>query len=294
MAINSIGVMSPGDMGSGVGGVLAKNGVDVWTSLQGRSAASKERAAQQGIKDAGSLDDLVEKSDLILSIMVPSEAVSFAEELAASVRRNNTSVYFADCNAVSPDTGLKIGEIVSDADIKYIDAGIIGGTPRNGAMPKFYASGPYAEVLAELDGKGILVPVLDGPIGRASGLKMVYAALTKGVAALYSSTLMTAQSLDLFDDLIAELEDSQPGTLKGMNGVNTISTRAFRWIGEMYEIADTFESAGATPKIHQGAADTFTQIAESSIGHERNETIDRSRHLKDTITAILTDADRKE
>ena len=62
----------------------------------------------------------------------------------------------------------------------------------------------------------------------------------------------------------------------------------------MYEIAKTFESAGATPKIHQGAADTFTQIAESSIGHERNETIDRTRQLKDTIAAILIDADGQE
>jgi 3-hydroxyisobutyrate dehydrogenase-like beta-hydroxyacid dehydrogenase len=75
MAINSIGVMSPGDMGSGVGGVLAENGFDVWTALEGRSDSSKERAEQQGIKDAGSLDDLVKKCDLILSIMVPSHSL---------------------------------------------------------------------------------------------------------------------------------------------------------------------------------------------------------------------------
>lgn len=291
MAVETVGVMSPGDMGSGVGGALKKNGLRVLTALDGRSDASRKRAAEEGFEDAGSLDELVKQCDLVLSILVPSAAHSFAQNIAEAIVRTDADVAFADCNAVSPETGALIGEVITAAGGKFIDAGIIGGTPRRGATPRFYASGEHAPKLGELDGKGISVPVMDGPIGRASGLKMVYAALTKGTAALYASTLMTAKSLDLYGDLIAELELSQKSTLGEMERIKTVSAQAFRWIGEMEEIAATFSAAGSTPNIHTGAAETFQKIADSSIGHERVDLVDKSRSLEDSITAMLHPAE---
>ena len=287
MAVKTVGIMSPGDMGSGVGGVLKRNGLTVLTALDGRSEDTRERAAEQGIEDVGSLDDLVKVCDLILSILVPSEARSFAQDVAEAIVRTDADVAVADCNAISPATGIKVDEIITAAGGRFIDAGIIGGSPRTGAVPRIYASGEHASVLAELDGKGIKVPVLNGPVGRASGLKMCYAAITKGTSTLYASTLMTAKSLGLYEDLIREMQGSQASTLAAMDGVKSISARAFRWIGEMEEIAATFEDAGATPKIHLGAAETFQQIADSSIGHERVGTVDRDRTLEQTIEQLL-------
>ena len=291
MVVKTVGVMSPGDMGSGVGGILVRSGLRVITSLKGRSEASSTRAAEQGIVDVGSLDDVVASSDLMLSILVPSEALAFAASAAESIVRTNSHVAFADCNAVSPATGVKIGKIITAAGGMFIDAGIIGGSPRTGAIPRFYASGEHAGILAELDGKGISVPVMRGAAGRASGLKMLYAALTKGTAALHASTLMAAKSLGLFDDLIHELEQSQSGTLTAMGRVNSISAQAFRWIGEMEEIASTFEDAGVTPNIHAGAAETFQKISDSSIGRERVGTVDQDRTLEDTVAAMLVKLD---
>ena len=291
MVVKTVGVMSPGDMGSGVGGILVRSGLRVITSLKGRSEASSTRAAEQGIVDVGSLDDVVASSDLMLSILVPSEALAFAASVAESIVRTNSHVAFADCNAVSPATGVKIDKIITAAGGMFIDAGIIGGSPRTGAIPRFYASGEHAGILAELDGKGISVPVMRGAVGRASGLKMLYAALTKGTAALHASTLMAAKSLGLFDDLIHELEQSQSGTLTAMGRVNSISAQAFRWIGEMEEIASTFEDAGVTPNIHAGAAETFQKISDSSIGRERVGTVDQDRTLEDTVAAMLVKLD---
>jgi hypothetical protein len=112
---------------------------------------------------------------------------------------------------------------------------------------------------------------------------MVYAALTKGTNALYTSTLIAAENLGLTADLKAELESSQPNTLKAMQGIVTLPGKAFRWIGEMEEIADTFEQGGATPLIHRGAADTFRLVADSPLGDERAETVDRTRTLEETV-----------
>ena len=68
-----------------------------------------------------------------------------------------------------------------------------------------------------------------------------------------------------------------------MESIKTLSAKAFRWVGEMEEIAATYESAGVTSHFHQGAAEIFRMIADSPIGDERPETIDRNRSLEETV-----------
>lgn len=283
MPVETVGILSPGDMGSAVGAALKSNGLRVVTALDGRSERTRELAEKGNIENVGTVSDVVRESDLILSILVPSQAEALVAEVAEAISKTGNTVAFADCNAVSPETGKRMAKVIDDAGGRFIDAGIIGGPPRGGTPPRFYASGPHEAVLGELDGKGITVPLMGGEVGRASTIKMCYAAITKGTAALYAATLTAAESLGTYEELIAEMESSQPETLKRMQGVSTLSDRAFRWIGEMYEIASTFEAAGVTPKLHQGSADMFQMVADSPIGHERPETVDRSRSLHDTV-----------
>ncbi|MEX0761854.1 MAG: DUF1932 domain-containing protein [Dehalococcoidia bacterium] len=293
MAVHTVGIMSPGDMGAAVGRALRDNGLDVVTCLEGRSERTRSLAVDAGIRDVPDMESLVNEADLVLSILVPSEALPLAERVAAALKSTGADTAFADCNAVSPDTAIAIGDVISDAGGRYIDAGIIGSPPGRGAPPRFYASGQHEDVLAELNGKGIDVRVMGGAPGRASGIKMCYAALTKGTNALYAATLTAAESLGLSDELFAERESSQQAMLKSMQGVVSLPGKAFRWVGEMEEIAATFESAGVTPKIHLGAADTFRMVAESPLGDERPETVDKSRTLRDTVR-IFVESNRAE
>jgi 3-hydroxyisobutyrate dehydrogenase-like beta-hydroxyacid dehydrogenase len=286
MPVQTIAVLSPGDMGSAVGAALKANGFTVITSLKGRSGRTKTLAAEAGLEDAGTLEDVVNRADLILSILVPSQAESLARDVAEAISATGKPVAFADCNAVSPETAKRMVKVVDSAGGRFIDAGIIGGPPRGGALPRFYASGPHEAVLGELDGKGISVPLMGGEAGRASAIKMCYAAVSKGTQALYTASLIAAESLGTYDEFIAEMELSQSETLKRMQGVSVLSARAFRWIGEMEEIADTFAATGVTSKLHQGSAEMFQMIADSAIGHERPETVDRSRSLHDTIRLL--------
>ena len=136
----------------------------------------------------------------------------------------------------------------------------------------------------ELDGKGIAVRNLGPEIGRASGIKMCYASMTKGTSALRVAMLATAQSLGLYDELVAELSFSQQGPLSAMeSGVPGLPANAGRWIGEMEEIAATFDAAGVTPRFHQGAAEIFRLLASTPFADESPETIDRDRSLKETM-----------
>ena len=284
MGLETIAILSPGDMGHGVGKALAEHGYDVITCLTGRSQRTRDLAAAGGFRDVPSLEDMTLQADLIMSILVPDQAVDVADQVADAMRVTAVSRPFADCNAVSPRSASVMESIINNAGGDYIDGGIIGGSPARGAVPRIYTSGPRADLMDELDGKGIIVKNLGPQIGRASGIKMCYASMTKGTNALRVAMLTAADSLGLYDELIEELAFSQGGALSAMeSGIPGLPANSGRWIGEMGEIAETFEAAGVTPRFHQGAAEIYRLLDSTSFAEESPETIDRSRTLKDTI-----------
>ena len=178
--------------------------------------------------------------------------------------RTGKGIVFADCNAVSPRTSAAMDKAIREAGGRYVDGSIIGGPPRAGYSPRLYVSGPEASILSELDGKGVDVRDLGEEIGRASAIKMCYASVTKGTSALQLAQIAAAEALGLTDELAAELMESQPAVYAAMEkGLLALPSKAFRWIGEMEEIAATFASVGLSPGFHEGAADMYRLLSET-------------------------------
>lgn len=273
-------------MGHAVGREFRAGGLEVLTCLSGRSPRTCRLAERAGFRTVPSLEALAEQADLILSILVPEAAVALAEAVAKALTRTGCRPVFADCNAVSPATSRRIAGIISGAGGRYLDASIIGPPPGQGQPPRFYVSGSNAEAMAQLDGRGIAVKWIGSEIGRASGIKMCYAGLTKGTLALHAAVLTSAEALGLSAELRSELAYSQGRKLKAMEQVRRVPAKAFRWIAEMEEIARTFGSVGVTPEIHSGAAEVFRMVAESDLGEERTDTLDRDRTLPQTVAKL--------
>ena len=288
MAIERVAILSPGDMGHAVGRALRQGGLRVITCLEGRSERTRGLAESAGIADVPNLETLVDETDLILSIMVPSEATSLARGVAEAIDSTGAKTYFADCNAISPQTTLEIAKIIDAAGGRFIDGSIIGGPPKGDYRPRFYVSGEHAAVMSELDGMGIVVNQLGDEIGRASGIKMCYAGLTKGTSALQVAVLSLAESLGLSEELAAELAASQSHAFNQMQlGIARLPARAVRWIGEMEEIASTYESEGLPPFFHQGAASIYRLLSRTPYADERAETVDEGRTTAQTIQAAV-------
>ena len=288
MMVNTVAIMSPGDMGHAVGQVLSESGIDVITCTDGRSQRTKNLAEMAGLRQVATLEDMVIQADLVLSIMVPSKAMSFVREISPHFESSKTPTYFADCNAVSPQSALAMAEVINQAGGKFIDGGIIGTAPTKGDTPRFYVSGPDASVVMELDGRGIVVKAIGDKIGQASGIKMCYAALTKGTHTLHVALLTAAAKMGLTDDLKKEFEFSQKEHLIAMEtGISRLPANAHRWIGEMEEISSTFESLGITPGFHNGAADAYRMLVRTTFSEETPETIDKNRTTWETIEALV-------
>jgi 3-hydroxyisobutyrate dehydrogenase-like beta-hydroxyacid dehydrogenase len=272
MHIKNIGVVSPGDMGQAVATRLKECGCDVFTALDGRSARTRTLAHEAGLTDCGSLDTLVATCDMILSILDPGAALAKAHEVAAALRKTGRKTVYADCNAVSPQTVREIDAIIRDAGGNFIDAGIIGPPPRGKSRTRLYVSGPDAGLFTQFSHPNLLVRVVSARIGDASGVKMCYAAITKGAVALEMELLIAARKLGVEQVLEAEFRESIPGIHDWLlERTPAMPPKAYRWIPEMREIAKTFEGVGMTPRIMQGAAEMFEFIAATPLGRESPE-----------------------
>jgi 3-hydroxyisobutyrate dehydrogenase-like beta-hydroxyacid dehydrogenase len=284
MPVRSIAILSPGDMGHAVGRALGESGFRVVTCLLGRSERTRKLARRANIEDLPSLEKLALESDLILSIVPPANATYLATQVADAIRITESNVYYADCNAVSPETVKNINSIISASGGRFIDASIIGGPPGKGGPPRFYASGSYTNIMLELDGKGIKVRPMGGEIGRASAMKMCYSALTKGSQALWITLLTAAEIMGLSDELRLELLSSRSAVYKDMERqIPGVAAKSQRWVGEMKEIASTFENIGLPGDFHLAAAEIFNFVGHTPLAEETNETLDPARTLMQTI-----------
>ncbi|MHA1153056.1 MAG: DUF1932 domain-containing protein [Alphaproteobacteria bacterium] len=285
----TIAILSPGDMGGGVGADLVERGFDVVTCLAGRGPDSRARARAAGIRELPDLDALVSEADLVLSILPPESAPELAREVAAAMKGSGQTPPFADCNAISPETTIAIGATIRAAGAAFIDGGIVGRAPGKGSKPaRIYVSGPEAGIMTALDGGGISIRPCGPEIGRASAVKMCYAAISKGTNTLHTATLIAAEALGVGELLRDELADSAAATYRHMQTtVPRLPADAARWVGEMEEIARTFEAAGVTPHFHLGARDTFKLLANTPFAAETRETIDPNRTMEQSVEVYL-------
>ena len=267
MAIQTVGLLSPGEMGSVVARVLIDRDMPVVTCLEGRGERTWERARSAGIRELATYEGLVEHCDLLLSILVPAEAEAAATRVGEALRRTGRRLLYVDCNAIAPDTARSVAEIIAASGGTCIDAGIIGPPPTREGITRFYASGQRAAEFAALAEHGLDVHVLGTGIGQASGFKMCYAALTKGTAALTIAQLVAAARLGLYEPLVNELQQSQPDRYSSMtHSLPAAPAKAGRWIGEMEEIARTLASVGAPAGFHEGAAEIYRLVHEAFPG----------------------------
>jgi 3-hydroxyisobutyrate dehydrogenase-like beta-hydroxyacid dehydrogenase len=231
----------------------------------------------------------VTEADIILSILVPAQAKKAARAVAKAILETEAKPVYADCNAIAPQTTCQIDEIITESGGRFVDVGIIGNPPGKGGSPHFYASGPYVNVFEELSRFGLNVIVLDEQIGKASGIKMCYAALTKGLVALCTELLTAAEVLGVSQALKERFQSSRQSILyeRMEQEIPKMPEKSRRWVGEMEEIAKTFERIGLTPKIHTGAADIYRFVGKTDLA-ERTPEDPTPRPSLSQIVTILT------
>ncbi|MFP6808046.1 MAG: DUF1932 domain-containing protein [Pseudomonadales bacterium] len=264
-----IGLINPGAMGASIGAAAAHNGATVlWAGSQ-RSDATRQRASNAGLEDCGTLADLVEQSNIILSVCPPHVAADLAGEIA-DLEFNGM---YLEGNAIAPGVTRKIDTLLRNSGARVVDGGIIGGPAWKAEYgTKLYLSGEDAALIANLfSGSALHTSVIGPHIGSASALKMTFAAYTKGSTALLSAILAVAEKEGVRDAL--EQQWGEEFTRETHRRVTGNTAKAWRFAGEMREIAATFSGTGMPEGFHLAAAELFESLAEYK-GQDKPPTIE--------------------
>ena len=258
MNFKTVALFHPGNMGVTIGAAAATSGARViWASNQ-RSQATRERAKRADLVDVENLTDAVRASDVILSVCPPHAAL----ELARSVAEHNFTGIYLDANAVSRATAEHIGDIVTKAGASFVDGGIIGAPVKQAGTTRLYLSGIHAPEVAELFSASMLdARAIGEEPGAASALKIVYAAWTKCSDGLILAIRALAAEEGVDQALLEEWKISQPDLERRSIRAAAVATpKAWRYVGEMREIAATFEAVGLPSGFHSTAADLYERL----------------------------------
>lgn len=253
-----VGILHPGDMGAAVGACVVAGGAKaLWVSAN-RSPATIARAEAAGLMACETLAKLAAACDTILSVCPPHAALEVASAVAALEFKG----LYLDANAIAPRTTREVGRIVTAAGADFVDGGIIGPPPADPDRTRLFLCGADAARIAELfAGTVLATPILDGAIGAASAIKACYAAWTKGTTALLADIHALAEHEGVAPALIAEWARTQPGLAAQSEKIRADTRKAWRWIGEMEEIAASFAAAGLPDGFHRAAAEIYSRLA---------------------------------
>ncbi len=249
-------------MGTFIARCAQHSGNELYWVSEGRSSQTRVRAEKFDFRETQSLSELVATCKIILSVCPPDSA----EEVAHQVAAQSFKGLYVDANAIAPQRAQRIGAMMTQSGARFVDGSIIGGTNWDKRETWLILSGAQTdanEIAALFANSPLQTRVINGAIGKASALKMVYAAYSKGTTALLSAILATAQSLGVSEELEAQWSSDNPDFAnETRERVRRSTAKAWRFVGEMDEIADTFRAAGLPGEFHFAAAEIYRRMAQ--------------------------------
>ena len=260
--MSKIGILHPGAMGISVAASAKNSGHAVYWASAGRSEATKARVAKVGLMDAGTVADLCATCEVIISVCPPHAAEDVAEQVIA----HGFAGLYVDANAISPARVKQLHAKLTQAGASCVDGGIIGGPAWKPNATWLYLAGTRAKDVAACFASGPLETQVLGEdedaVGQASALKMCYAAYSKGSTALVAAALAAAEALAVRAALQGQWardDASMPDQVT--RRIQGSTPKAWRFVGEMDEIAETFRAAGLPGGFHEGAAEVYSRLA---------------------------------
>lgn len=288
----AIGVISPGAMGSALGAAWQRGGARVLATVAGRSPRTRELAG--GLELLSSLREVIDASDVLVSVCPPEQAVTIAESIVRAGSNADHRPLVVDVNAISPATMSHVAGVLQEARFEVVDGAISGMPPRLGSVTTLYLAGRQADRVADLGaGPELRRLVVGEQVGRASAVKMCTASMYKGFIGLLMQALCTARENDVVSFVLDDISSSfREHLTSAATQIALAASKSDRYPGEMRQIAQTQGAAGARPELFEAFALVFEQARRSLLGTLTPEQAAEQHDLAAVLLALATQSPR--
>ncbi|MER7048920.1 NAD(P)-dependent oxidoreductase [Streptomyces jumonjinensis] len=274
----TVGILHPGSMGAAVAACAATNATAALWCAEGRSPASTARAEQFGLMPVATLRELLDRSDIVISLCPPAAAEDLAHDVAA---HGFTGVY-VEANAINAERVVRIADLLGTT-ATVVDAGVVGSPPIGGKLPTLYLSGPVsavANVEALFAGTAVRTKTLGGEMGKASVLKLAYTSFQKTSRLLAALSIGIAREHGVDQELMEIASRRTDSYLAEPEYIPKTASRAWRWSPELNEAADMLDAAGLPPEVLRAAAASLARWNDAKDDGELTlvDALDRLAH----------------
>lgn len=267
----TVGIVSPGAMGSAMADALVRGGARVVATVAGRSKRTVRFAELAGIELVADLAAVVREADVVLSIVPPESAEAVADNVFRAAHEEDVNPLFVELDAIAPTTALRIEAVASASGLEVVD-GSISGPPPWKPGTRVYLSGIRATEVAALPFDGVERIVVGESVGAASAVKMSTASVYKGSSALLLQALLAAHANGVLEHVIDDLRAGAPDLVANIERrLASAATKSSRYVGEMHEIAATQAAAGLTPALFEAMAEIYEALSRTPLANSNPE-----------------------
>jgi 3-hydroxyisobutyrate dehydrogenase-like beta-hydroxyacid dehydrogenase len=212
-----------------------------------RTALVKSHAQEAGVEYMNTAKEVIEKSDIILSVVTPSAAVAVAEELSIYLKPEKI---YIDLTSSFPEDIKVIASLVTSNSAKFVDGAIMGAVPMHGHKVLIYVSGPQAkDAMQLLNSVGMNLKNIGDEPGQASSTKLIVSIASKGFGALLLEILQASHHFGVTEQVFSALEKSYEKGLPAYinRSIGSCAIDADKWASEMESSVRFLENIRVDP-----------------------------------------------
>jgi 3-hydroxyisobutyrate dehydrogenase-like beta-hydroxyacid dehydrogenase len=175
-------------------------------------------------------------------------------------------------------------QVAAMLGVDTVDGSISGAPPNVRADGRIYLSGPRAYEVAGLAWRSVKPIVVGDRIGTASAVKMCTASVYKGLSGLMTQALRAAKHYDVAEHVLADLTEG--GGYRPARQVTMAATKAWRFVGEMHEIAAAQQAAGLPGELFEAMAMVFADLARTELAEGDPEAVDPAVDVAEVLARL--------
>lgn len=235
-----------------------------------RSAKIKENASANFVKLVDSLEELADRSQIILCLTSANSALPIAREIVPFLKEGQI---YSDLNSTSPATKKEIGGVLRESKANFVEAAIMAAVPAHRTKVPIYVCGAQGRQMADmLNGIGMNIEYLSENLGAASATKMLKSVLFKGFIALLTETVFATDQYDITEDVLQALKSILFVEMTYEECCNyfvgTMATHSERLGYEMEEVLLTLESMGENSIMTKATLEKMRWITSQGYNNE--------------------------
>ncbi len=234
-----------------------------------------ERAKDAGVELTSTLDELVTRSEIVISAVHGHVALDVAQDAARYIKEGSI---FADLNNSTPPAKRQIAEAINAQGSKFVDIGLFEPPAHAGHKVLMYVSGDGAEQFKKIMSKyGFIIEALDGEPHKATIIKTLANIYMKGVQAVCLEVALSAHKagidLEILGPLVVRPVKDLPKDKELAFWAIRGGQSATRKTAELKDIVKTMKEWGIDPVMIEATIKRLNLIKEYKLQDHLNDDI---------------------